>query len=114
MNILITGATGFLGQPLAAALVLRLLEDPAARGAFNLTAPEPATNAAFTAALGRALRRPTPFPAPAVALRLLLGERAQMLVASQRALPRHALALGFRFRHAALDGALAGVRNQPW
>ncbi len=94
------------------ALVLRLLSDPAARGPFNLTAPEPATNAAFTAALGRALCRPTPFPAPAFALRLLLGERTQMLLASQRALPWSALALGFRFRHPALDDALADILNR--
>lgn len=91
------------------ALALSLLESPGACGAFNLTAPGPASNAAFTAALAQALRRPAPLPVPAAALRLLLGERAQMLLASQRALPRRAQALGFRFRHPALEGALAGM-----
>lgn len=93
------------------ALVLHLLMHPAARGAFNLTAPEPVTNAAFTAALGRALRRPTPFPAPAAVLRLLLGERAQMLLAGQRARPKRAAALGFHFRHPTLDSALATLMD---
>lgn len=91
------------------ALVLRLLSDPQARGAFNLTAPEPVTNAAFTRALGQALHRPTPFPAPSAALRLLLGERAQMLLASQRALPRKAQQIGYRFRFPALAETLADV-----
>ena len=91
------------------ALALHLLSDPHARGAFNLTAPEPVTNAAFSAALGHALHRPTPFPAPAAALRLLLGERAQMLLASQRALPRHAELIGHRFLWPTLNDALASL-----
>ena len=89
------------------ALVLLLLSDPHVHGAFNLTAPEPVTNAAFTAALGHALRRPTPLPAPSAALRLLLGERAQMLLSSQRALPRKAQQIGYRFRFPTLVEALA-------
>lgn len=93
------------------ALTLRLLRDASASGPFNLTAPEPTTNAAFTAALGRALHRPTPFPVPARLLRLLLGERASLLLASQRVLPHKAEALGHRFRHASLDGALSNMLN---
>ncbi len=95
------------------ALVRRLLEDAAAAGPFNLTAPEPVTNAAFTAALGRALRRPAPLPAPACLLRLLLGERARLLLDSQRALPSRAAALGYRFRHAALGPALTSLLPSP-
>jgi hypothetical protein len=93
------------------ALTLRLLSDASASGPFNLTAPEPATNAAFTAALGRALRRPAPFPVPARLLRLLLGERASLLLASQRVLPQRAEALGYRFRYASLDDALSTMLN---
>jgi len=89
------------------ALARRLLEDASASGPFNLTAPQPVTNAFFTAALGRALRRPTPFPVPARLLRLLLGERASLLLASQRVLPRRAEALGYRFRCASLGDALS-------
>jgi hypothetical protein len=91
------------------ALVLRFLSDPSAHGAFNLTAPEPVTNAAFTAALGRTLRRPTLFPAPAPVLRALLGERAQMLLTGQRALPKHADELEFRFAYPELSVALSNL-----
>ena len=94
------------------ALVLRLLSDPQAHGAFNLTAPEPVTNAAFTRALGQALHRPTPLPAPAAALRLLLGERAQMLLASQRALPQNAEQLGYPFRFSSLGEALESLTSE--
>lgn len=93
------------------AFVRHLLSAPSACGAFNLTAPEPVTNAAFTAALAQALRRPAVLPVPAVALRLLLGTRAQMLLASQRARPQNARALNFRFRHPTLGEALADMLN---
>ncbi len=91
------------------ALVLHLLSAPDARGAFNLTAPAPVTNGVFTAALGRAVRRPTPFAVPAAALRLLLGERAQMLLGGQRALPKQAEATGFRFKHPELAAAFSDL-----
>ena len=86
-----------------------LLEAPAGSlaPAYNLTAPAPATNAEFTRALGRALRRPTPFPAPGFALRLALGEMAEaLLLGGQRAVPKRLLDSGFDFRHPALDAAL--------
>ena len=65
------------------------------------------TNAAFTKALGRALHRPTVFPVPAVALRLALGELADVLLTGQRAVPAKADAIGYRFRHPHIDHALA-------
>ena len=75
--------------------------------AYNLTAPAPATNAEFTRALGRVLRRPTPFPAPGFALRLALGEMADaLLLSGQRAVPKRLLDSGFDFRHRSLDAAL--------
>jgi uncharacterized protein len=86
------------------------LENEQLDGACNVTAPNPATNADFTRALGRALHRPTPFPVPAAALRLAFGEMADAtLLASQRALPRRLEAAGFAFRHPDLDSALAAV-----
>lgn len=83
-------------------LALRLLEDGGAAGAYNLTAPEPVTNGAFTAALAAATGRPAWAAAPAWLLRGMLGERASMLLASQRAVPRRAEALGYRFKRATL------------
>ncbi|HJD83230.1 TIGR01777 family oxidoreductase [Kitasatospora aureofaciens] len=75
-------------------------------GAFNLTAPEPATNAELTAAIGRALRRPTPFPVPEAVLKVALGELAVEVVGSHRVVPRRLLEAGFRFAHPDLDSAV--------
>jgi uncharacterized protein (TIGR01777 family) len=82
----------------------------AAAVAINGTAPNPVTNAEFARALGRALRRPAFVPAPAFALRLLLGEMADaLLLSGQRAVPARPERLGFTFRYAQLDQALAAI-----
>lgn len=92
-------------------LVRFLIEAPDAVGAVNATAPAPVTNAAFTTDLGRALGRPTYFPVPRLALRILLGEMADsLLLSGQRAVPVKAQQLGFTFTYPtvslALDAAL--------
>ena len=94
------------------ALAVRLLADRTATGAFNLTAPAPVANATFTRLLGHAVHRPVPFSMPAFFLRTLLGERAQMLLASQRALPRKAESLGFIFAHPELESAFRSLLGQ--
>jgi uncharacterized protein (TIGR01777 family) len=91
------------------ALTQRLIEDAAASGPFNLSAPAPVTNAEFTAALGRALHRPAVMPVPAFALKLALGEIADVLLTGQRAVPAKAEALGYRFRYPRIDEALASA-----
>ena len=74
---------------------------------YNLTAPNPATNAEFTKALGAALRRPTLFPAPGFAMRLAFGEMADaLLLSGQRVVPRRLVASGFEFRHPEIGPAL--------
>lgn len=88
------------------AAVLALLADDQARGAFNLTAPQPVTNADFTRELAQAVHRPALFTAPAPLLKLALGERAPMLLGGQRVLPAKLQAAGFQFRQPQLDGAL--------
>lgn len=95
------------------ALTARLIVESEATGPFNLTAPDPVTNADFTRALGRALHRPTVFSVPAFALKLALGEMAELLLTGQRALPAKALALGYHFRYATIDSALAAVLRSP-
>jgi hypothetical protein len=76
-------------------------------GPINMTAPEPVTNAEFSKELGRALGRPSLLPAPAFALRIILGEMADpLLLASQRVLPARAESLGFRFSYPKLGPAL--------
>ncbi len=78
-------------------------------GAVNACAPNPVTNAEFTAELGSALHRPTAMLVPTLALRALLGEGADMLLKGQRVLPRRTERLGYRFRFAELKGALANL-----
>jgi NAD dependent epimerase/dehydratase family enzyme len=82
------------------------IEDARASGPFNVSAPEPVTNAEFTKTLGRVLGRPTIFPVPAFALKLAFGELADALLTGQRAVPEKALQLGHRFKHTALADAL--------
>lgn len=77
-----------------------------ARGPFNLTAPEPVTNAEMGRVIGRVLRRPSLLRAPSFALRLALGEMAQVVLDGQRAVPEALLALGYRFRFSDLELAL--------
>jgi hypothetical protein len=87
-------------------LVRFALEDARVAGPLNASAPAPARNRELAAALGKVLRRPSFMPAPAAALRLALGEMADVVLASQRVVPRKALDLGFRFRFPALEPAL--------
>ena len=75
-------------------------------GALNGTAPNPVRNAEFTRSLGKALNRPTFFPVPTPAVKLLLGEGAAVITAGQRVLPARTLESGYRFRYATLDAAL--------
>jgi uncharacterized protein len=90
-------------------IYLAAIDGDAWIGPVNATAPEPATNAEFSKALGRALHRPAVLPVPGAAVRVLFGEMAQVVLEGQRAVPRRALALGYRFRHPDLDEALADV-----
>jgi uncharacterized protein (TIGR01777 family) len=89
----------------AGALLFCLDHDTAA-GPVNLAAPEPVTNRDFSRALGRALHRPAIMPVPPVALKLLYGEMAEIVLGGQRAVPERLLALGYEFRHPDLDAAL--------
>ncbi|HXG08316.1 MAG TPA: TIGR01777 family oxidoreductase [Gemmataceae bacterium] len=90
-------------------LFLLALDNASATGPINGTAPNPVTNAEFTRALGRVLRRPTILPTPAFALRLILGEVADVVTTGQRVLPQRALALGYQFRFTNLDAALTDL-----
>jgi uncharacterized protein (TIGR01777 family) len=83
-----------------------LIELRGASGTYNLTAPEPVTNAQLGRAVARALRRPYWFPTPAFLLRLVLGEKAMLVLEGQRVLPRRLLEAGFEFHHPRLDEAL--------
>jgi uncharacterized protein len=88
-------------------IYLAAIDEPAWTGPVNATAPEPVTNASFSKALGRALHRPAFAPVPALAIRALYGDMAEIVTEGQRAVPRRALELGYDFEHPDLDEALA-------
>jgi uncharacterized protein (TIGR01777 family) len=92
-----------------AAAALLFLIDRDVPGAVNLAAPDLKTNAEFSAALGRALHRPSWAPAPAFALRLALGEMAGMLLGGQRAVPKKLLDAGYSFQYPTADAALSAI-----
>jgi uncharacterized protein (TIGR01777 family) len=87
-------------------IVERALDDPALRGPVNAVALGPVRQREFQRALARALHRPMWLRIPAVALRLALGEMAELLVKGQRVAPRRLLDAGFDFRHATVESAL--------
>lgn len=94
-------------------MVMWALERDTLAGPLNVCAPEPVQQKDIARAIGRALGRPSFMPAPALALRLLLGEMAgEMLLSSQRAVPRVALEQGFRWTFPSPDAAIsAAVRR---
>lgn len=79
------------------AAVRFVVDNDGCRGAYNLTLPEPATNAELTRALGQAMRRPTVVTVPRFAMRAALGGFATELLGSRRVHPRRLLEAGFRF-----------------
>jgi uncharacterized protein (TIGR01777 family) len=92
--------------------MLFCLDQPSVTGPVNVSAPNPVTNAQFSRALGRALRRPASLPVPRLALGLLYGEMAQIVTTGQRVIPRRLLDLGFQFRHPEVEEALRDVLGQ--
>ena len=88
-----------------------LLAADSVAGPVNLTAPGAVTNREFAAALGRVLHRPACLPAPAFALRLLLGREMadELLLSGARVVPARLLAAGFRFACPDLEPALRRV-----
>ncbi|MGW7303243.1 TIGR01777 family oxidoreductase [Streptomyces sp. NPDC054829] len=88
------------------AAIRHLLDSEELSGPFNVTAPEPVTNREITAAMGRVLKRPTPFPVPAAVLRTVLGEMAEDVLGSARVVPKRLLESGFRFTYPGIDEAV--------
>jgi len=86
-----------------------LIENEAARGAFNLTAPQPVSSADFLHSLARTLGRPFWLPVPAAALRLALGEMSALVLTGEYALPKHLTDLGYEFKYPSADAALQAI-----
>lgn len=91
------------------AALRHILDTESLSGPVNLTGPEPVTNREVTAAMGRALKRPTLAAAPAFALRIALGEFAGDVLGSQRVLPTRLLESGFDFAFPTIDGAIGAA-----
>lgn len=83
------------------------IADPGWQGVFNLTAPQPTTNANLTRALGAALGRPTWIPLPGLILSLIFGEAAGLLTRGQEVIPKRLLDLGFHFSFATIEQAVS-------
>jgi len=98
----------------AAAAIVESLEREELRGPVNVTAPRAVTNAEFTKALARVLRRPALLPAPGFALRAVLGGLAdELLLSGQRVVPRVLLEHGFSFRFPEIEPALRHYLDRP-
>jgi uncharacterized protein len=82
------------------------LEHDEVSGPVNVTAPEPATNKELSKALGRVLRRPAFAPVPALAVKTLYGEMADIVITGQRAMPGRLTELGYVFKQPELEPAL--------
>lgn len=89
--------------------LIHCLEDQRASGPVNLTAPSPVRNAELSRTLGHVLHRPAVLPVPALALKLMYGEMASIILTGQRALPHRLLELGYGFQYLELESALRDV-----
>lgn len=80
-------------------------------GPYNLSIPNPCTNAEFTAALGARLHRPTRLRVPATPIRIAAGQLSGELLGSARIVPAKLLAEGFVFEHPDLESVLTVALN---
>lgn len=83
------------------------IDNEAIKGPLNVVSPNPVSNEEFTRTLGEVLSRPTVMSMPAFAARLAFGEMAdEMLLVSQRVVPRKLLKLEYEFKYPRLESAL--------
>jgi hypothetical protein len=103
----------WISLPDEAAAIIHLINTPSAKGAYNLTAPEPATCGQIVQALAKDLHRPSLIAVPTFALKALIGEAAvELLLCSQNMSADRLLATGFKFQHPTLKEASAWVTKK--
>lgn len=103
----------WISLPDEAAAIIHLIKTPSAKGAFNLTAPEPATCGQIVKALAKDLKRPSLVAVPTFALKTLIGEAAiELLLCSQNMSADRLLKTGFKFQHPTLREASAWVTQK--
>jgi len=91
------------------AAIRYLIESEQSKGIYNLTSPNPIRNADFSRVVGRVLKRPSVFPAPAFILKLVLGEMSTIVLDGQRVIPERLDKIGFRFKYPDVEGALKAL-----
>jgi uncharacterized protein (TIGR01777 family) len=103
----------WISLPDEAAAIIHLIKTESAKGAYNLTAPEPATCGQIVKALAKDLNRPSLIAVPSFALKMLIGEAAiELLLCSQNMTADRLLATGFKFQHPTLRQASAWVTSK--
>ncbi|MBO6574360.1 MAG: TIGR01777 family oxidoreductase [Rhodothermales bacterium] len=95
-------------------MIVSALQVESWSGPINGSGPTPVTFRELASELGRVLNRPAFLPVPTVALKVIFGQAASVLVDSQRAIPQRAAALGFEFRYPTLREALADILNNDF
>ena len=93
-------------------ILMHVLDAENARGVYNATAPNPVSNGEFTKVMGKVLRRPTLFPVPPQALRVVLGEFAQVVTASQRVRPLRTIGVGYEYKYPFIEGAVRNLEGK--
>ncbi len=93
--------------------LIHLIDHPELVGPVNLTSPDPRPQREIATEIGRALGRPAILPAPAVALRVAVGEFADDILASQRVLPTRLTAHGFQFAQPSLAEGVGYLVGSP-
>jgi hypothetical protein len=88
-----------------------VMRNPKLSGAVNLTAPTSYPNKDFGKVVGKVLRRPYWFPVPAFGLKLVLGEKSELVLDGQNVYPRKLLEHGFQFKYPDLESALRSIYN---
>lgn len=90
-------------------LILQALTDSKLEGVFNATAPNPVRMAELCNVLGQILHRPSWLPVPDLALELLLGDGAKVVLEGQQVLPQRTLAAGFSYQYPTVKQALEAI-----
>ncbi len=93
-------------------IFVHCVESESARGVYNATSPNPVSNGEFTKVVGKVLRRPTMFPVPPQALRVMLGEFATVVTASQRVRPLRTIGVGYEFQFSTIEPAIRNLEGR--
>ncbi len=86
--------------------IIHLMEKPDTQGVYNLTSPQPLSNAEFGRILSRVMKKPYWLPVPGIALKLVLGEMSTLVLDGQNVLPVRLQETGYKFRYPTLEPAL--------